>query len=283
MKISAVIAKIKGYHKGTNALGEPIDEITTRDKILYGNSDVECTGIVTTCFASVDVIKQAAEIGANLIISHEALFWNHGDHTDWLADNTVFQAKKHLLDTTGIVVWRDHDYIHSGIPVGHGAYSDGIFYGIMKGLGWEKYLLNSPSLPLLFEFPKTSLQDFAQELINKIHLNGIKVIGDMNTEVRKVLIGGHLMGPGDNDKIIEIEKEKIDVVLSLEVIDFTVSEYIRDASMLKWSKAILAIGHFNLEEVGMAYMIEYLPTLFEHQLDCTYIQSGDAYRFFVKK
>ena len=58
MKISEVIAKMKAYHKGT-VNGVPIDESKTRDKVLYGNVDQECTGIVTTIYASVDVIREA--------------------------------------------------------------------------------------------------------------------------------------------------------------------------------------------------------------------------------
>lgn len=51
MKISEVIQKMKKYHRGI-AQGKPIDDTTTRDQILYGNPDQECTGIVTTllCF-----------------------------------------------------------------------------------------------------------------------------------------------------------------------------------------------------------------------------------------
>ena len=124
MKIYEVISKIKAYHKGLDRNGNPIDEKTTRDKILYGNPDQECTKIVTTCWATTDVIRKAQKIGANLIICHEALFWNHGDHTDWLSDNSVFKKKKQLLDESGIVVWRDHDYIHSGIPMKDGTYTD---------------------------------------------------------------------------------------------------------------------------------------------------------------
>ena len=79
MKISTIIENMKKYHKGYGT----IDEEKTRDKVLYGNVDQECTGIVTSCWASVDVIKYVIEKGANLIISHEALFWNHGDHQEW--------------------------------------------------------------------------------------------------------------------------------------------------------------------------------------------------------
>ena len=105
MLIQTVIDHIKEYHKGVFE-GKQINEQTTRDKVLYGNPHQECTGIITTCWASVDVIREAAKRGANLIIAHEALFWNHGDHTDWLQEenNQSFLAKKKLLDEAGIVV-----------------------------------------------------------------------------------------------------------------------------------------------------------------------------------
>lgn len=45
----------------------------------------------------------------------------------------------------------------------------------------------------------------------------------------------------------------------MELIDFTVSEYIRDSAMLGMPKAILAVGHFNTEEPGMEYMVHYIP------------------------
>ena len=88
MIIKEVIQNVKNYHSGndyhngTDFTVKPIDEETTRDKVLYGDVDKECTGVVTCIWASSNVIRKAHELGANLIISHEALFWNHGDHTD---------------------------------------------------------------------------------------------------------------------------------------------------------------------------------------------------------
>ena len=95
MLISEVIQNIKNYCKGTWA-GHKIDDETTRDKILYGDPDQECTGIVTTIYASIDVIRKAHELGANLIIAHEALLWNHGDHREWLEEshNKTYLDKK---------------------------------------------------------------------------------------------------------------------------------------------------------------------------------------------
>ena len=118
MLISEVIQKVKNYCQGAWR-GIPIKEETTRDKVLYGETDRECTGIVTTIYASIEVIRKAHELGANLIVSHEACFWNHGDHTDWLQDNTAFQKKRELLDRHGICVWHNHDHIHNHkYPIG---------------------------------------------------------------------------------------------------------------------------------------------------------------------
>ena len=92
MTIRELITLMKSKHHGVWN-GTPIDGSKTRDKILNGNPDEECTGIVTTSFASTDVIRKAHELGANFIVCHEALFWNHGDHTEWLSENKTFQAK----------------------------------------------------------------------------------------------------------------------------------------------------------------------------------------------
>ena len=280
MQIQKVIDKLKAYHKGEWE-GKQIDEETTRDKVLYGNPYQECTGIVTTCWATIDVIKKAALQGANLIIAHEALFWNHGDHTDWLQEeeNSTFLAKKKLLDETGIVVWRDHDYIHSGIPM-NGGYVDGIFHGVMVTLGWEKYLSCDPARPMIFELPETPVKEIGRLIMEKFHLTGLKMLGNTEAKVRKVAIASHILG-GDNDMITRIDQENIDLLISMELIDFTVSEYIRDSAMLGMPKAILAVGHFNTEEPGMEYMVHYIPEALGEAIPCRYIQSGDMYEFMI--
>jgi putative NIF3 family GTP cyclohydrolase 1 type 2 len=282
MKIKDVISTVKAFHKGTDQNGVPIDEATTRDKVLYGNPEQECSGIVTTCWASAEVIRKAARLGVNLIIVHEALFWNRGDKKEWLSDNQVFLQKKKLLDETGIVVWRDHDYIHSGIPLSDGEYVDGIFYGIMIRMGWEEYLVDSPFRPLCFEIPKKPVQVFARELLDKFNIGGIKVIGDLNTQVNRFMIAEHIIGPNDNPIISKIEEGNYDTVLAMEITDFTVSEYIRDSGMLVKPRTVLAIGHFNLEEVGMEYMMEYLPALFNNTISCHFVQSGDSFSYITK-
>ncbi len=282
MKISEVVAAVKKYHRGSYN-GKEINPETTRDQILYGRTDAECTGIVTTCFASADVIRQAARLGANLIISHEALFWNHGDHTDWLADNAVFKAKKQLLDETGITVWRDHDYIHSGIPLADGSYTDGIFYGVMQELGWSEYLLQDKVRPLVYQLPDWPVSQVADHIMKCFNLNGIRIIGDDSHPVRRLAIVSHIIGPDDNKVLQMVEENSIDAVITMELTDFTLNEYVRDSAMLGIPRTILAVGHFNTEEPGMKYMVSWLPQAIGSSIPVSFIQSGDAFLYQPNK
>ncbi|MBR3356426.1 MAG: Nif3-like dinuclear metal center hexameric protein [Solobacterium sp.] len=293
MLISEVIAKIKAYSRGLNKDGTPIDDSKTRDKVLYGETDKECTGIVTTCFASVDVIRKAHELNANLIIPHEALFWNHGDHTDWLTEdrNSVFLRKKALLDEYGITVWRDHDYIHSGLPDGNGGWYDGIFRGFLHETGLEKYYVPMVGNPVRFSgmpvemlIPEgITVRKLAEKIIEGAGLNGIRLIGDPETVVHRIAIPMHCIGFADNAEIRNVNAHNTDCLITMELIDYTINEYMRDGMMLGDSKAILAVGHFNVEEPGMKYMLRWLPeALGTEAVPSWFVQSGDMNTFLVR-
>ncbi|MDO4198979.1 MAG: Nif3-like dinuclear metal center hexameric protein [Erysipelotrichaceae bacterium] len=278
MKISEIIDTIKNNsHDEWN--GIKIKPETTRDKILYGNPDQECTGIVVTLFASADVIRKAKELGANFIIVHEALFWNHGDHTDWLVYNRTYKEKIALLGD--MCVWRDHDYIHAGINM-NGEYRDGIFVGLMNELGWNDYLVNSYEQPRQFRIPSKPVKELGKELMEKLGLSGIKYTGDIEGNAENVYITSHIIGPLDNKETEFIENNDIDTVLAMEITDFTVSEYIRDSAMLNLNKRVLAVGHFNMEEPGMKFFSEYLKDLFNNKVPVEFVRSGEAFSFLTK-
>ena len=281
MTIQEVIDAVKAYSKGERN-GKKIDDETTRDKVLYGPTDKECTGIVTTCFASTAVIREAAKLGCNLIIPHEALFWNHGDHQEWLADNRTYQAKKALLDQYGITVWRDHDYIHSGVPIHIRQYVDGIFYGFAEELGWTKNIDCDPVRPMDYRFPGIPTKLIAEELVQKLNLNGTRIVGDPETIVHKLRIVGHIDGRADNEVLAAFEKEDFDCAITLECTDYTFNEYIRDSAMLGIPKAMIQLGHFNTEEPGMKYMAEtWLPKVVG-DIPVYFVQSGDGFKYIPR-
>ena len=110
MTIQQVIDAILNYHP------ELSQDKPTCDGFKCGNPSDECRGIVTTCAASMEVIRKAIELGANLILVHEPTFYTHMDPVDWLAGDPVYEQKRGLLDEHGIAVWRDHDHIHAHRP-----------------------------------------------------------------------------------------------------------------------------------------------------------------------
>jgi hypothetical protein len=254
----------------------------TKDNLEYGDPEQDCTGIVTTCFASANVIHEAAAKGANFIICHERTFYIKPTETPWLQEDAVFRAKKKLLDDAGIAIWRYHDHIHGGCPVpGVLSQTDMIFYGVMKILGWEPYLTGDSAAPFTYRLPETTVCGLAHELINKMNLNGIRVLGDINAKVSTVFICGHLFGtPEDHEVVRRAAAGNYDVLLPLELVDYTLGEYVRDSARLGMPKAILSMGHFNLEEPGMQYMAEWLPQL-TREIPVSFVASGDGFQYIV--
>lgn len=289
MRIGEAIQHVKDYCGGKDWGGNPIDDATTRDKVLYGKEhlDEECTGIVTCIWATTDIIKKAKELGANLIIPHEALFWNHGDHQDIIAGNKTYVAKKEVLDDWGGAVWRCHDYIHSCVPIDKdGAMVDGIFYGLAAKLGWLDYRLDATPTVMDFVIPEISAKELAEQLVEKLDLNGTRVIGDINTRVRRVHIPMHVQGDAqsDNHEIAYADENDVDCLLTMEFVDYTMSEFIRDAGMLGQNKCAITIGHFNTEEPGMQYMVNWLPAaLGTDEIPATFVPMTDTYQYVVRK
>lgn len=275
MLIGEVIDGVKAYCG--HDWGGPIYDDTTRDQVLWGPVDVECTGIVTTCFASADVIRQAHARGANLIICHEALFWNHGDHTCWLAGNKTFAAKRALLEECGITVWRLHDHIHSGIPE-DGRLVDGIFMGLADKFGWRDYVRGDTARPMEFEIPETSAGELARFLVGRLGLAGTRIVGDADARVRTVLVPMHLIGQFDNATTARMDSG-FDCLVTMEATDFTTSEYVRDSAQLGLGKAMICIGHFNVEEPGMEYMLRWLPRAIGADVPTSFVASGDPWTY----
>ena len=104
----------------------------TVDTLKSGNRDIVVTGIVTTMFATIEVIRKAVSLKANFIIAHEPTFYNHQDQTKWLEDDDVYQYKAALLKEHNIAVWRNHDYVHS-------LATDGVRKQVVEQLGWGNF------------------------------------------------------------------------------------------------------------------------------------------------
>ena len=225
--------------------GGPIKD--TVDTLKAGNRDIKVTGIVTTMFATLEVIKKAIDQNANFIVAHEPTFYNHLDKTDWLENDGVYRYKAELLKKHNIAIWRNHDHIHRHFP-------DGVKMGVITQLGWEKYF--DPTVNYLVVIPAMTLKELIEHIKQKSGMSTVRYIGDLSQPCKKILFN-----PGFNagNRIIPaIITEKPDVVLGGEVQEWEVPEYIRDARSTGQPISLVIMGHADSEEPGSEYMANWL-------------------------
>lgn len=282
MLISEIIAKVKQYH-------QPYQEReNTRDKVLAGNPDQECTGIVVTVCATYEVLEKAKALGCNLIISHESIFFGGRIPKKDIENNEVYLAKEKYINDNNLCIWRDHDHMHNSGGFFGGKYilrkqNDFIFWGIMKELGWQEYILDDPMKPTLYKIPETTAKELAQCLMKKFNLNGLRVVGNPEAKVSKVFFTEHVNG-NEKDAEIITKATEFDAMIPLEICDYTLTQYVRDAGYLGKDKVILEMGHFNCEEIGMKYMKEWLPkALGTEDIDIHYVQAGDTFTYLLNE
>ena len=271
MTIRQILDRMESYHK-------PLDpERRTCDGIITGDVEKECTGVAVTCCSTAEAIRKAAELGCNLMITHEPTFFHGFDETEWLSDNSVYAEKKQLIEQTGMTIFRNHDRLHSDNP-------DGIFNGVVKMLGWEKYGSVDSFMPgACFELGKTTVGEIAKHMIDVLHIDGMRIIGDPDMEVSRAGFIFHFNGgPMDKELIEFIEKNDMQVIIPGEIVDWTIGEYVQDAVCLGKKRALLNVGHFNWEEPGMEYMAKWLPDVIGHEVPVHFIQSGNQYRWISK-
>ncbi|PSL03304.1 putative NIF3 family GTP cyclohydrolase 1 type 2 [Cecembia rubra] len=246
--------------------GAPFER--TVDQLRSGNMDQKVTGIVTTMFPTLDVIEQTAKIGANLIVAHETLYYNHQDDTDWLEEDEVFQLKKALIEKNQIAIWRFHDYWHRRRP-------DGIAEGNLKKLGWEKYY--NPESPRLLNLPQPQpLRDILAHIKQQFEIPQVRLVGDLDQVCKSIYLA---FGAIDSRMIIAaIQEYQPDLILSGETREWETVERVRDGRLLGKNTALMILGHELSEARGMEFAAEWIQEKIPN-IKVSYIASGNPFQF----
>ena len=240
---------------------------STVDTLKAGSPDTVVTGIVTTMFATIDVIRKTIALGANFIIAHEPTFYNHVDDTKWLQNDDVYQYKIDLLNKHNIAVWRNHDYIHHLNP-------DGVMMGVLSQMNWTKYA--DKTNPNIITLPPTSVKDLVAYTKAKLHIEKVRFIGDPSQTCTKVLF---MEGAaGGQRQITAIGQVKPDVVMCGEISEWETAEYVRDARAKGDKISLVVLGHIASEEPGSEFMLGWLK---QHLpgVKATHVLSGNSMTF----
>lgn len=237
----------------------------TVDVIKEGSPETPVKGIITTMFATMDVLKQAVAKSCNLIIVHEPLYYNHLDETKQFRNDPVFLEKRNFIRDHGLVIWRFHDYIHSMKP-------DGILSGMVTKLGWKDYVVKNHIEQ--FVLPEMTLKELLVNLKKVFPENSFYVVGNPDMKLTKVRLAPG--APGSSLHIRLLEDPNVDVLIGGESPQWETYEYMRDAVSQGRNKAVIFLGHISSEESGMDFCASWLKG-FIKDIPVYYVRSGPSF------
>ena len=237
----------------------------TVDIIKEGDPETPVKGIVTSMFATMEVLKQAVNKNCNLIIVHEPLYYNHLDETEQFQNDPVFLEKRRFINDHKLVIWRFHDYIHSMKP-------DGIETGMVTKLGWKDYVVKGTTNE--FVLPETTLKELLINLKQIFPKNSFYVIGNPEMKLSRIRFAAG--APGSSTHIRLLEDKNVDVVLAGEAQQWETYEYTRDAVDQGRKKAVIFLGHIPSEEAGMDFCSLWLKSFIKDMPVC-FVECGSSY------
>lgn len=232
------------------------------DGLKYGNDEKEVKKIATCMFATIDVLRAAAQWGADMIITHEPTF---GTHMDQLENLTVVaQEKKKLLDEADIPLFRYHDSIH-----------------FFEGDKINKALIDTAELEgqfngdadLTLDTPVTSLE-LAKRLKEKLGVDCVRVVGNTEDKMSKIWL---LTGMrGDRSYAAFVRNDDYEIAISGELCEWSDCEPVRDMGQLGMKKAIIILSHVGSERDGMRVLAEEIDGKFDGA-EAKYFECGVPY------
>lgn len=250
----------------------------TCDRIASGDPNREVTKIVTTFMATVDVIEEAARIGANFIITHEPTWFSGKDDTVWCEDDPVYQAKKKLLEEYQITVWRFHDYMHQGEK-------DEIYEGYDKETGWGQYRMapdpGEEPFGAYYVIPKTTLRELADFYKKTLQMDVVQIVGDPDMAVERVgvLVGGGSLGLKSETQPMEyMQRHKLDVAVCGDIKEWTLTPYVRDSNALGMPMGMLMLGHERSEEWGMKHLVSWLSDI-TNETEVVFVDAKEPFSY----
>jgi putative NIF3 family GTP cyclohydrolase 1 type 2 len=245
----------------------------TVDTFKAGDPAAVVKGIVTTTMATMDVLRKCVAAGANMVIACEPTFFAKADNPNPPAGrgqaanappDAVLAAKRDFIQKNGLVVWRfsDHWRLHAPDPMAH---------GLSDEMGWAKYQAASDATR--FTLPVVTLDALAADLKKKLGIRGgIRVVGDPQTEIRKV---GLLTGTTPLAASLRT-MPAVDVIVAGEVREWESVEYAQDTVTAGIRKSMILLGRVVSEEPGMKLCAAWLRT-FVPEVPVTWIATGDPY------
>lgn len=209
----------------------------TCDGLKYGNDEKEVKKIATCMFATMDVLRAAAEWGADMIITHEPTFGTHMDELENLL--CVAKEKKKFLDEVDIPLFRYHDSVHfvAGDKINSALIETAELAGSFDGNA--DFTFDSSITP----------RELALRFKEKCGIDSVRVVGNLDEKMTTAIL---LTGMrGDRAYAEFVRDDKHEIAISGELCEWSDCEPVRDMAQIGKKKAIIILSHVGSERDGM--------------------------------
>jgi len=237
---------------------------------LYGNPDIECTGVGCTWTPTVAVLERAVELGLNMIETHEIPFFP-SYKSFWYDERPEAEKRpnirrKEILDKHGLCVFRTHT-VWDVFP------GKGQVDAFGKALGLTKEVARSRGVRV-FEISPTTVGALAERVRKTMRLDAVRLVGDPERQVTKVatLVGGLGQSFLAPEGALNLGAE---VAILGEMFDYT-ARYAVDAGI-----ALIETAHMTSENYGVMGVVEALRERFP-SLRVEFLDAGIPWEFVTR-
>lgn len=252
----------------------------TADTLKAGDPAMVVTGIVTTALPTMTVLREAAQSGANLVVTAGPAFYSRADSRTPPAGrgggpgrggpppaarpDPVFDAKNALVDGSPLAIVRFSDHWRQRRP-------DPFAAGLATALGWTPGTADDD--PMRCAFEPVTLGALAGDVKRRLGARGgIRVIGDPDLQLSTAALL-----PGSTPIAASVAVlPSVDVIVAGEVREWESTEYVRDAIHAGRGKALILVGRIVSEEPGMQVLADWLAPIVD-RIPVRHVAAGDPY------
>lgn len=239
-----------------------VDRNQTVDIVKAGDPFRDVHSVAVGWMPTIDNLRTAHELGCELFVAHEALFW---DWMDPVAEQRFRSeepglTKQRFLDETGMVVLRVHDTWDRWPEIG-------VRDSWAKGLGFTNLVAeNSERSHAVYAIEETSLAELARYIAGRVKVLGqdsVQVMGDPSMKVSSPSLGAGCAGP--NTDMIELGSDVL-------IVCFDGASYWECRErFVELGVGVITVEHGTSEMWGIENLARYLretfPELSVHYLD----------------
>lgn len=241
---------------------------TGPDGFKAGDPSTVVKGITTTAMATLNVLQQAVKADANLVLTYEPTFYSPpAESTPGRGRSgfdPVVKAKREFIEKNGLVVFRLRDHWRA-------RKENDMVTGLAGALGWSTRRVKNDDA--LYDIPPATAEETVALIRSKMNLRaGLRVVGDRNAAIRRVLLFPGPMTPATMWQ----RYSEVDMIVAGEVREWENTHYAADIFTAGEKRALVTTGRVVSEEPGMRVCAEWLKAVVK-EVPAKWIGVGDPY------